>query len=224
MKRSKIIVELIKDTISVVQAMDILNLLLQDNNDKKIKDWINSEVNGYNENDNIPDYRILDAEIVGNYIVGNMYNGLQCTNQTIPIKSEYTKTLKKIEVSSGLNEILQLSLAEKGNEEHSLIMPLNVVMAQQATIINGQIISANRRLTIYAYTNILNKLKSKVLNILIELEKKYGNLDDYYIDFANKKEEKEINKTIINIIHDNSIKIGDKNKIESSNIGDSNEN
>ena len=72
MKRSKIIVELIKDTISVVQAMDILNLLLQDNNDKKIKDWINSEVNGYNENDNIPDYRILDAEIVGNYIVGNI--------------------------------------------------------------------------------------------------------------------------------------------------------
>ena len=37
MKRSKIIIELIKDEINVVQAMDILYLLLQDMNDNKIK-------------------------------------------------------------------------------------------------------------------------------------------------------------------------------------------
>ena len=57
----------------------------------------------------------------------------------------------------------------------------------------------------------------------MELEKKYGNLDDYYIDFSNKKEEKEIIKNITNIINDNSIHIGDNNKIESSNVGVGNE-
>ena len=40
MKRSQIIIELIKDEINVVQAMDILNLLLQDINDKKmVRKW-----------------------------------------------------------------------------------------------------------------------------------------------------------------------------------------
>ena len=37
MKRSQIIIELIKDEINVVQAMDILNLLLQDIKDKSGK-------------------------------------------------------------------------------------------------------------------------------------------------------------------------------------------
>ena len=40
MKRSEIIIELIKNEISVVQAMDILNLLLQDITDEKIKNNI----------------------------------------------------------------------------------------------------------------------------------------------------------------------------------------
>lgn len=76
----------------------------------------------------------------------------------------------------------------------------------------------------YAHTNILHKLKSKVLKIFIELEKKYGNLDDYYIDFSNNKEEKEAAQNIINIITDNSVHIGDSNQIESSNLGVGNEN
>lgn len=73
-------------------------------------------------------------------------------------------------------------------------------------------------------TNILNKIKNKVLKIFIELEKKYGNLDDYYIDFSNKKEKKEVIKNITNIITDNSVHIGDSNQIESSNIGVNSEN
>lgn len=44
MKRSQITIELIKDEINVVQAMDILNLLLQDIKDKKIKKWLENEI------------------------------------------------------------------------------------------------------------------------------------------------------------------------------------
>ena len=77
MQRSKVIIELIKDEINVVQAVDILNILLQDINDKKIKSWLNNEINGYSKDEKVPDYRIVSANITGNYIVGNMYRGLQ---------------------------------------------------------------------------------------------------------------------------------------------------
>lgn len=223
MKRSKVIIELIKDEINVVQAMDILNILLQDLNDKKIKYWLNNEINGYEKDQEIPEYRIVEANIVGNYIVGSIFHGLQCTNQPIPIKPEVIKEYTKINVRSGLNEILQMSVAENENEKHCLVSPLHTLLAQEISLIDGEIISANRVLSLYAYTNILNKLKSKVVKIFMELEKKYGNLDDYYIDFSNKKEEKEIIKNITNIINDNSIHIGDNNKIESSNVGVGNE-
>ncbi len=221
MQRSKIIVELVKDEINVVQAMDILYLLLQDITDEKIKKWLDCEIDGYSESDEIPDYRILKANIKGNYIGGR----LQCTNQDIPIKPEYVEEYSKVIITSSVREISQMAVAEKESDEHCLALPLHSILAQQISLVNGEVLSARRELSIYAHTNLLSQIKSKVLKILIELEKKYGNLDNYYIDFSNTSTEKEVVKTIYNIIYtDNSVHIGDKNKIESSNIGVGNEN
>ena len=224
MQRSKVIIELIKDEINVVQAMDILNILLQDINDKKIKSWLNNEINGYSKDDKVPDYRIVNANITGNYIVGSIYRGLQCTNQPIPIKPELVEEYTKIKVSSGLNEVYQMSLAEKENENHCLVKPIHILLAQKISILNGEIFSANQTISVYAFTNILNKLKSILIKIFKELENKYGNLDEYYINFTDSKVEQEVAKNLINFIFDNSIHVGDKNKIESLNIGTSNEN
>lgn len=163
----------------------------------------------------------------GTYFIYNVnygYKMLQCTNQPIPIKPEHIKEYLKIPVNSGLDEIYQLSLAEKEVDNHSLAMPLHLAIANDISMINGEIISANRNLSLYAYANILDKIKTKLLNIFNELEKQYGNLDDYYIDFKNTKKEKEVNKIIVNIIYtDNSVSIGDKNKIENSTVGVGNE-
>ena len=61
------------------------------------------------------------------------------------------------------------------------------------------------------------------LDIDDELEKQYGNLDDYYIDFENDSKEKKVVNNITNIIFDKSIKIGDGNDISKSIVGDDNE-
>ena len=75
-----------------------------------------------------------------------------------------------------------------------------------------------------SFSEITNSVKNKILDILIELENKYGNLDDYTIDFKDKKDKDATSKTIVNIIYnDNSVKVGDKNKIDSSILGDNNE-
>ncbi len=221
MKRSKIIIELIKDEINVVQAMDILNLLLQDINDKKIKKWLENEINGYEKDKDVPNYRILNANIVGDYIGGRF----KCSNKDIPIKPEYVKEYSKVIITAPISQIMQLSIAEKESKEHCLGIPLHQVLAQQISLVNGEVISARRELSIYAHTNLLLLIKSKVLKIFVELEKKYGNLDNYYIDFSNKKTEKEIVKEITNIIYtDNSVHMGSDNKIEKSSVGVGNEN
>ena len=221
MKRSQIIIELIKDEVNVVQAMDILNLLLQDIKDKKIKKWLDNEINGYSKESELPEYRVLEANIKGNFIGGR----IKCTNQDIPIKPEYVKEYTKVKVTSPISEIMQLSIAEKESKEHCLGIPLHQVLAQEISLVNGEVISARRELSIYAHTNLLNKIKTKVLKIFIELEKKYGNLDDYYIDFSNKTKEKEVLNNINNIIYtDNSVHMGNDNTIERSNVGVGNEN
>lgn len=68
------------------------------------------------------------------------------------------------------------------------------------------------------------RMRSKILDILIMLEKKYGNLDDYTINFGKEDERVEVSQMVVNIIHnDNSISIGDNNKISKSEIGENNE-
>lgn len=221
MKRSKIIIELIKDEINVVQAMNILYLLLQDMKDKKIKKWLDNEINGYKNEKDVPEYRIFKANIKGNYVAGKY----KCTNQDIPISPEYIEEYSKIKITAPVSDIINLAEVEKESKEHCLGIPLHQVLVQNISLINGEIISAHRELSIYAHTNLLATLKTKVLKIFIELEKKYGNLDEYYIDFSNKKEENEIVKDINNIIFtDNSIHFGNDNSIENSNVGVGNEN
>lgn len=221
MKRSQIIIELIKDEINVVQAMDILNLLLQDINDKKIKKWLENEINGYEKGKDVPQYRVLKANIVGDYIGGRV----KCSGKDIPIKPEYIEEYSKVIITSPVSQIMQLSIAEKESKEHCLAIPLHPVLTQQISLVNGEVISARRELSIYAHANLLALIKSKVLKIFVELEKKYGNLDNYYIDFSNKKVEKEIVKEITNIIYtDNSVHMGNDNNIENANVGVGNEN
>lgn len=220
MGRSKIIVELIRDEISVIQAIKILKLLLQDNGNKEIMNWINKEINGYELDDELPNYRILSCNIEGIVRAG----ALVVSKMNIPIKEEFKESFLNFKVRQGLEKILQYSIVEKEQASHSLSaeIPLDYVNSA-ASLLEGEVTHAKRELGIYAFTNILNSLKPIILDIFIELEKNFGNLDDYYIDTSNKEKNEEVTQTIINII-DNSIKIGDNTKIEKSNIGEDNEN
>lgn len=90
-KRSKVIIDLINNNINVEQALEILDLLLKNIKDKKIKKWLSNEINGYDKDDDIPDYRIVSINLKGSYIIGSAFNGIQGTNQPLPLKPEYIK-------------------------------------------------------------------------------------------------------------------------------------
>lgn len=70
-----------------------------------------------------------------------------------------------------------------------------------------------------AIPRIFSEVDNKVLDILMLLEKEFGNLDDLDIDLSEKSEQevKDIQKQIIVYIYnDNSISIGNDNQIEES--------
>lgn len=223
-KRSKIIINLISNKINVEQAIEMLDLLLEDIDNKDIKKWLSNEIKGYGTNDDVPDYRIVSTNLIGSYIVGNAYNRIQGTHQPLPLKPEYIKDYSTIKIRDGIYRLEQLAIAEKENDSHHLTLAMNVLLAQEISCINGEIINAYTDLSLYAYTNIIGAIKTKLLCIFKELEKQYGNLDDYYIDFNDKKKEEKISKSLITIINDNSTHIGDGNILKESLIGDNNEN
>lgn len=220
MKRSKIIIDLVRDEITVIQAINILKLLLQDCKNEKILNWLNREIDGYSNEDEIPKYRKVSCNVVGNVKSGY----LVVSKMNIPVKEEYKKFVMNYDVRCGLNSVYQYSLAEEKEENHHLVLDMPLDYINAASLINGEITHARRELSIYAFTNILNDLKPIVLNIYMELERNYGNLDDYYIDMNDIEKSQQINNYIINILEDNSIRLGDSNTIKNSIIGENNEN
>lgn len=219
-KRSKIIIDIIKGDIDVAQALEILDLLLEDIKDEKIKKWVNCEINGYKSKEKIPEYRIVNVNIFGTL---KTYTHV-VSNDNIPVPYEYAQKLGKAEIRDGINELLQMAKAETESESHSLQIPLDLAYINAIASVNGEITHARRDLGVYSYTNIIGKLKSKLLSIFKELERQYGNLDNYYIDFRNDSKEKDFTQYITNIIFDKSITVGNDNEISESIIGDENGN
>ena len=84
-----------------------------------------------------------------------------------------------------------------------------------------QCYSIKQIVPINIFESIVNTLKMLLMKIFIKLDKTYGCLDDLDIETTTIDKQKidETNTVINQYIHiDSSIKIGDKNKIENSNI------
>ena len=221
-KRSKIVKDLIMDKINVLQAMQSLDFIIEDLNDENIKKWVNSELKGYQSEDELPDYRKTIAMLKGNIQVGcHVYN-----NVDIPIADqEIFEKITKIELREPISTIIQMAKAENEVKEHSLSLSVNTVMVNHYQQTNGDVIRAHRMLGVYTYNNIIAKIKDKLLEIFKLLENNYGNLDELYIDFSDESKREETEQSITNIIYnDNSIKIGNNNKIDKSIVGDENGN
>ena len=61
------------------------------------------------------------------------------------------------------------------------------------------------------FIGILSSIRTKLIELFIALDKEFGNLDDLDID-VNEKDLKKLNNVII--FQDNSIQIGDNNKLK----------
>lgn len=223
-KRSKIIKDLIMDKINVLQAMQSLSFMLEDINDaeSEIKKWVNNEINGYKNQSDIPEYRKTNAILMGNVQVGySLYK-----NINIPLADKKAiELLTKIQIKEPLSIVMQLAKAEIESENHSLLLDVNIALVNHYQQTNGDVISASRHLSIYTYNNILALIKDKLLDIFKVLEENYGNLDELYIDFSDDTKKEEVVKQIQSIVYnDNSISIGNNNKIDDSIVGDGNEN
>ena len=220
-KRSKILIDLINDEIDVKKAFQLLSLLLEDLDNKEIKDWLNYELNGYPESAEVPKYRVINASIIGT--VKTYTAIIKGYNIPVPLK-EKEKLCKHI-VRESIAEISQYAKAEEESVKHCIFSPIDIGYINSIALINdAEITHANLKFSMYGYTNVLHLLKDKLIDILKKLEKQYGNLDEYYIDFKNEKDKKDTINVLLQIIYnDNSTKIGSNNKIDKSIVGNCND-
>ncbi|PFQ75691.1 hypothetical protein COK15_15140 [Bacillus cereus] len=220
MARSQLLKDLVSGQVSIENILLRLKVILSDLDNDLIMSWIQGELHGYESGEELPAYRILKGSPVGTYLI----NGhAKYSNAQVPIEAvlgkEMIEQLITVNVKDSIKTLEEI-LNSESKEKYGKVVP--------TTICHGisnddlQIIGMTIKCASNLISGIVSKVKSKLVDIIMELEKQYDNLDEMdiksQVDEDNSKKEQVI-LNIEQIIFDESIKLGDKNKLSRSGIG-----
>lgn len=218
MAKSQIIKDLANNNVTLDVALSRLLLIAADISNKELTVWAENELNGYSDSKDLPEYRIAKHT---QFLYSGINGRYSLTNAPLPLLS----IIKGVEpemfyvpVLAGVRTIEKYANNALGQEYGKDLTWASSLVYKFSGI---QCYSIKQVVPINHFENIINSLKTKLIKILIEIEKAYGCLDELDIntDEKNSDEIKEINATINNYIYvDKSVKIGDKNKFEESDI------
>ena len=231
MAKSQIIKDLANGTADIQTALKRTKVLLQELNNDKLLQWVNYEIEGYPENADIPDYRIIGGQVYGTYFKGSIATHVQYNHVPISLGNlpdEIKNDILTIKITQGIEALNAMVIESRRKENGGLtrLIPSELYphIAQANNDLGMIIVTASVELNMAEILNIFPKIESKLLDILLFLEKQFGNLDDLDINTESKSEEeleRITNHIYVVIYNDKSITIGDKNKIKDSNIASS---
>lgn len=217
MAKSKIIKELANNSISLDVALSRLFIIASDIGNDELQQWTECELHGYGEH-KLPEYRYAKNTVF-------MYSGIngnyKVTNAPLPLleimKTE-DPTMFYLPIPDGISTIEGFA----NNPTHSEVGRDITWAAAMVYKMSGiQCYSIKQLVPLNTFEDVLNNVKMLLMKIFIKLDKTYGCLDDLDIDTDSVSQEEvaATNTTINNYIYvDNSVSMGDKNKIEGSEI------
>ena len=219
MAKSELIKELARGKIDTEIALKQLKLLLDVFPNANIMSWVDKELTGYKQGDELPSYRKAGGSLTGTFL-----NHLtHATNVGIPLRPDAPKELSGfcnfVEFKESVGALK--SLMESDNKGIVVNVPPDwyPLIIKYSAMSMTAILSARVNISSAAIPHIFSEIDNKVLDILMLLEKEFGNLDELDIDLSSKSEQEvtDIQKRIIVYIYnDNSISIGNDNQIEAS--------
>lgn len=216
MSKSKIIGQLINNEIELTVALRRLYVLVNDLGNEEIKEWVDKEINGYSVVDQLPEYRVFKScELKYSGINGSY----QVTAQPLPLSwlskntidaisiHRITAPISEIESNAKSTEMLQIGRTNLAGE---------VNKNTSKDFFGGvQCIEIHQVVPAAQFGRIVTAIMDKVLKALLELDKKFGCLDNLDIDTSKlkKKDRDELSTNLDVIINANKV------KIKGSNIG-----
>lgn len=222
---NKIIDELSDYSLSLVSPLLKAKVIARRLENKNLTDWIDKELNGYKEDDELPEYRIASA--ISNCDIQQGYNHLKDT--PVPISLIQNKTLRSIFTDFHLNQsVSTLENLEKDPAGDRLGKPFP---ADFWAFVTREINKTGaklqcRNIEVFTHkssiTQTLTEIRNKFLDIMLDFEKDFAGRD---ITQLESEEKRELSNQITIIMQQNNIKntgsgsainVGDDNQINSA--------
>lgn len=221
MARSQLLIDLVGSTGKLENVLLRLKIILTDLENENIMSWVVAELEGYGNEDVIPDYRVMKGVQTGTFIVNY---ATQYTNSSVPleilISREEIDDILTTEFRDGISSI-QKNL--NGENRNNYMKTIPTAFCHGISKDELQILSISVKYPPNKVDGIVLKVKSKLVDIIMELEKQFNNLDE--LDIKSQLEEDNTKReaaiyNIESIIYEGAIEIGDGNKFKKSSIGD----
>ena len=202
MPKSQIIKDIVEERVGIEQSLNRLYILALDVKNKELANWAEKELNGYTSTDELPAYRKADGATLR---YTGINGGFQVTNQPLQpsfIKQEHRDIIDNIQMREGIR-----FLSELASSEQPATRDLSLLAHDVLELSGGQVqcISIKQIIPQSIFQGACAEVKHKMLQALVELESKFGNLDSLGIDISEKKpeqiaiENEELNRTVLNI-------------------------
>ncbi len=205
---------------NVLIKTQVLAFKLKNDN---LKNWVNNELNGYDDQEEIPEFRIVGTQVKGHLFQGLGFGGYQQLLDTVlPIESLRNEELKFLREHKFEARISQLQELSKSKDGLIAELPYSFLVQMSKKMSPWEVIKAWKVIPPSAITGILSSIKSSLMNFLLELKEELGD-DKIPLMEKENKIDKIIEKNIgrIKAEHVN-ISFGDKNN-QSSNSGNENQ-
>jgi hypothetical protein len=217
---SDIINELIDSEKSVTSPLLKTKVLASRLKNEELLTWVNNELNGYDFNATVPEYRKCDGNVSGTYLSGNW----QFNDQPLPttgLPHELEQVIRQMDFYQSVATLESLQSNNKsGTLEAVFPAELSALMERNIQKMGNpffQIIRARRYTSINVVTQILSVIRSKLLDFMLKLDEEFGNLTEIE-EMKNKNEQIStiMNQTIINTGDGNVVNTGDNSKVKAN--------
>lgn len=220
MARSQLLKDVVGGKESIESILLRLKVILSDLDNDSIMNWVEGELKGYKDEYDVPPYRVLKGAPRGTYIINHV---AQYSNANVPLRHILSEDLidkmVTLDVTDSIGALQNILNSENRNHYQKLIP---TEFCHTISTMELQITG----MTIYYGANqldaIVSNVKAKLVDVIMELEKQFENLDDLDISDqveVNREKKEEVVGNIQQIIFDHSINVGDKNKIGRSMLG-----
>ena len=217
---SDIINELVDAEISLQSPLLKTKVLATRLKNIELLQWVDSELNGYRTDDQLPGYRIYESAIVCSWANGSRMTGImQGKNMYLPTHG-YGKEFDEYFSKFPFNESIATLESFKNNKENTTLtipLPMNFcgVLAEKVQKQGNHlfvIISASKTISATIVETILSIVRTKLLEFMLKLDEEFNHVTD----LTDLNDRNKMNK-IINTIMNTNIITGDGNVLNNGN-------
>jgi AbiTii len=144
---------------------------------EQLKIWANAELNGYSDRDKVPEYRIVSTGVTGLF-VGPGWARYEQGIPSVALEEKHRKWAEIVEIAESVGALEHMLTSGKGSSQIQFGWNSNLVLFYRERLNPGwQLFSAHQDVPKSAVAGLLDTIRTRVLNLALELKNEIGESD-----------------------------------------------